>query len=60
MVLVVGKKQKLPAKAGDVRDKGSYSSILALRIPRTEESGWLQSIVHKELDRTRMTQHECM
>ena len=59
MVLVVGKKQTLPAKA-DVRDKGSYSSILALRIPRTEESGWLQSIVHKELDRTRMTQHECM
>ena len=36
MMVLVGKKkkkQKLPAKAGDVRDKGSYSSILALRIP---------------------------
>ena len=35
VVLVVGKKKnkKLTAKAGDVGDKGSSSSILAWRIP---------------------------
>ena len=55
VVLVV---KKLPANAGDVRDVGSvaesgrfpwrstatHSSILAWRIPWTEEHGWLQSI----------------
>ena len=55
MVLVV---KNLPASAGDVRDRGSvpgsgrsfggshdnHSSILAWRIPQTEEPGGLQSI----------------
>ena len=55
VVLVV---KNLPANAGDVRDAGSipglgrfpgggnatHSSILAWRIPRTEEPGGLQSI----------------
>ena len=49
--------KNLPANAGDIRDTGSvpgsgrspgeghapYSSILAWRIPRTEEPGGLQS-----------------
>ena len=49
----------LPASAGDIRDTGSmlgqedpleegtatHSSILAWRIPRTDETGGLQSIV---------------
>ena len=49
VVLVVGKKKKkLTAKAGDVGDKGSSSSILAWRIPWTEEAGWLQSIVSQK------------
>ena len=30
----------------------THSSVLAWRIPWTEESGWLQSMGHKELDRT--------
>ena len=33
----------------------TYSSILAWRTPWTEEPGGLQSIGHKELDRTEMT-----
>ena len=58
-----------PANAGDVRDSGlipgsgrspnegvaTHSRILAWRIPWTEEPGGLQSIGHKELDRTEMT-----
>ena len=53
--------KNLPAKAGEVRDAGSipglkdpleegmatHSSILAWRIPWTEESGGLPSIVAK-------------
>jgi len=63
MALVV---KNLPATAGDVRDLGSipgsgrsleegmatHSSILAWRIPWTEEPGRLQS---KELDTTEVT-----
>jgi len=30
----------------------THSSVLAWRIPWTEEPGWLQSMGHKELDRT--------
>ena len=55
-----------PANAGDTRDMGSmpglgrspvegndaHSSILAWRIPRTEEAGGLQSMGHKQLDMT--------
>ena len=43
--------KKLPANAGVIRDTGSpeeghgnHSSVLALRIPWTEEPGGLQSI----------------
>ena len=50
--------KKLPASAGNIRDVGSiprsgrsletgmdiHSSILAWRIPGTEEPGWLQSM----------------
>ena len=50
--------KNLPASAGDLRDASSipgsgipleegvatHSNILAWRIPRTEEPGWLQSI----------------
>ena len=31
----------------------TYSSMLALRIPQTEECGGLQSMGHKELDMTK-------
>ena len=65
MVLVV---KNPPANAGDVRDVGSipglgrsleesmvtHSSILAWRIPRTEEPGRLQSI-GLQLDTTEVT-----
>ena len=34
-----------------------HSSILAWRIPWTEESGGLQSIVLQELDTTEVTKH---
>ena len=57
MVLVIEKKKKLPPNVGDRRDVGSaprlrrslaeghgtHSSILAWRIPWTEEPGGLQS-----------------
>ena len=50
--------KNLPARAGDIRDMGlipgwedplekemtTHSSILAWRIPWTEEPGWLKSI----------------
>ena len=63
MVLVV---KSLPANAGDTRDTGlipglgrtpgggrdTHSSVLAWRIPRTEEPGRLQSMGHKESDTT--------
>ena len=41
----------------DLLDKGmaTHSSILAWRIPWTEEPGGLQSIGHKEFDMTEMT-----
>ena len=53
--------KKLPANAGDAglipgsgrspgEGNGTYSSILAWRIPWTEEPGWLQSMSRKELD----------
>ena len=35
----------------------THSSILAWRIPRTEEPGWLQSIGFTELDKTKVTYH---
>ena len=35
----------------------TYSSILAWRIPWREEPGGLQSISHKELDTTKVTEH---
>ena len=68
MTLVV---KNLPANAGDtetqVRSLGqedpleegveTHSSILAWRIPRTEEPGRLQSIGLQELDTTEMTEH---
>ena len=43
----------------DPLEKGmaTHSSILAWRIPWTEEPGGLQSIGHKELDTTEATQH---
>ena len=62
--------KNLPANAGDVRDmvqsqaledrleEGTaitHFSILAWRIPRTEEPGGLQSKVYKELDTTEVT-----
>ena len=59
--------KNIPANAGDVRDLGSipalgrsleegtatHSSILAWRIPWTEEPGRLQSIGSKESDMTK-------
>ena len=61
--------KKLPASAGDVTDVGSipglgkspeeghgdHSSILARRIPRTEEFGRLQPMVSKESNTTEAT-----
>ena len=38
----------------------THSSILAWRIPWTEEPGGLQSMGHKELDMAEVTQHACM
>ena len=38
----------------------AHSSILAWRIPWTEEPGWLQSIRCKESDTTEATEHTCM
>ena len=35
----------------------THGNILAWRIPRTEESGGLQSISHKESDTTEATKH---
>ena len=35
----------------------AHSSILAWRIPWTEEPGGLQSIGHRELDTTEVTEH---
>ena len=37
----------------------THSSILAWRIPWTEESGGLQSIGSQELDMTEATEHAC-
>ena len=58
--------KNLPANAGDIRDlssipglgrspgggNGTHSSILAWRIPRTEESGGLQSTGSQRVDMT--------
>ena len=66
MALVV---KNSPASTGDGRDAGSslsredpleearaiHSSILAWRIPWTEEPGGLQSMGHKESDMTEAT-----
>ena len=55
-----------PANAGDLRDLGSipglgrspgegmaiHSSILAWKIPLTEETGWLESMGSQDLDMT--------
>ena len=35
----------------------THSSILAWRFPRIEESGGLQSMGHKELDKTEACRH---
>ena len=37
----------------------TYSSILAWRVPWTEEPGGLQSMGTRELDTTESTEHEC-
>ena len=37
----------------------THSSILAWRIPWTEEPGGLQSVGHRELDTTEATFHAC-
>ena len=39
------------------KDMANHSSVLAWRIPWTEEPGRPQSIGHKELDMTEMTEH---
>ena len=46
----------------DPLEKGmaTHSSILAWRIPWTEEPDRLQSMGRKELDMTEMTEHTCM
>ena len=43
----------------DAQEEGlaTHSSILAWKIPRTEEPGGLQSIRCKELDVTEVTEH---
>ena len=38
----------------------THSSVLAWRIPWTEEPGGLQSIGHKKLDMTEVTEHTCI
>ena len=38
------------------QEMATHFSILAWKIPWTEESGWLQSMDHKELD---TTEHAC-
>ena len=38
-----------------VKEMATYSSILAWKIPKTEEPGGLQSMGHKELDMTEWT-----
>ena len=37
----------------------NHSSVLAWKIPWTEEPGGLQSVCHKELDTTEVTKHTC-
>ena len=68
MVLMV---KNPPINAGDIRDLGlvlgledpleegmaTHFSILAWRIPGTEEPDGLQSIERKELDTTEVTEH---
>ena len=63
--------KNLPANAGDLRDAvgslgqedpleegmATHSSILAWRIPWTEEPGGLQSVESKESDTTEATMH---
>ena len=46
----------------DPLEKGmeTHSSFLAWRIPRTEESGGLQSVGHKESDTTKQLTHTWM
>ena len=39
------------------KEMATHSSILAWRIPRTEEPGGLESLGHKESDMTEATQH---
>ena len=48
--------RKMPMEEG----MATHSSISAWRIPWIEEPGGLQSIGHKELDMTKMTEHACM
>ena len=42
------------------KEMATHSSVLAWRIPWTEEPGGLQSIGHKELDTTEVTEHTCI
>ena len=65
--------KNLPANAGDIREVGlipgsgrhldegmaTHSSILAWRIPWTEEPGRLSPQGHKESDMTEVTKHAC-
>ena len=39
------------------KEMATHSSILAWRIAWTEEPGGLQSVSHKELDTTEVTEH---
>ena len=63
--------KNLPASAGDpglfpgLEDHlevkmATHSSIFVWRIPWIEEPSGLQSMGHKELDMTEVTEHECM
>ena len=66
--------RNLPAKAGDIRgqvqsldqedsleeDVAAHSSILAWRIPWTEEPGRPWSIGSQDSDTTKVTYHACM
>ena len=66
--------KNLPANAGAIRDMGliigsgrspgeemaAHSSILACRIPWTEQPGGLQSWGRNESDTTEVTEHACV
>ena len=39
------------------KEMATHSSVLARKIPWTEEPDWLRSMDHRELDRTKATKH---